>query len=285
MGKSPCDVTLIKCESQAQTKFDSQMNWLSNFYFRATFLSWNIGMKFLTPVLLVLFFGSFYSATAQEGFELPNDADTPVFSMEFVYGEKVGKPYIQVLADGRVLKSSNTRGDQPFEIQLSEEELNDFLNKCINEYNFYEIDGGQIAKEIVEANADKPRPRMADGPTVQMSMLLGRGGHSYQIYNTKYVAKQYRDIEALQNAVAIENLVRRMGHFAIAGGQANLEHALELVNEALEAKGREPMAIDALSSCFDRNGVVEIVFIQGLAVGKCTIDGDRETVKISFLKK
>ena len=137
-------------------------------------------MKFLAPALLVLFFGSCCSTFAQEGFELPNDADTPVFTMEFVRvgkaGEvKKGNPYIQVLADGRVLKRSNTHGAPPFEIQLSEEELNDFLSKCIDEYNFYEIDGGRIAKEMVEQDAVKPRPRMADGATVEMSILLGRG--------------------------------------------------------------------------------------------------------------
>ena len=247
-------------------------------------------MKFLAPAFLVLFFGSCCSTFAQEGFELPNDADTPVFTMEFVRvgkaGEvKKGNPYIQVLADGRVLKRSNTHGAPPFEIQLSEEELNDFLSKCIDEYNFYEIDGGRIAKEMVEQDAVKPRPRMADGATVEMSILLGRGGHSYQIYNAKHVAKQYREIEALQNAVAIENLVRRMGHYAIAGGQENLEHALEEINKALKADGRQTMAMNALSYCLDRNGMIEIVFTQGIATGKFTIDGDRETVKISFLRK
>ena len=76
-----------------------------------------------------------------------------------------------------------------------------------------------------------------------------------------------------------------MGHYAIAGGQENLEHALEEINKALKADGRQTMAMNALSYCLDRNGMIEIVFTQGIATGKFTIDGDRETVKISFLRK
>ena len=256
-------------------------------------------MRLLTSIFLALFFGICCSAVAQEGFELPAEGDTPIFTMEFgtaglrmprknpLPADWVKKPYLQIFADGRVLNSPNAPEYPAYEIQLNEEELNAFLDKVVNELNFYEIDLEKIAKEKAEANKGGVgiAPRMADAPGITFSMELGRGSHSYQTSSAKSSARHYPNIEALQNIVAIENAARQMVFVAIAGGQANVEHALELVNEALEAKGREPMAIDALSSCFDRNGVVEISFIQGIVCGKFTVDGDRETVKISFLRK
>ena len=268
-------------------------------------------MRLLTSIFLALFFGICCSAVAQEGFELPAEGDTPIFTMEFgtaglrmprknpLPADWVKKPYLQIFADGRVLKSPNAPEYPAYEIQLNEEELNAFLDKVVNEHKFYEIDLDEIAKEKAEAAKGKGgigiAPRMADAPGITFSMELGRGSHSYQTSSAKSSARLYPNIEALQNIVAIENAARRMVFVAVAGGFDNLERALEKVNEGLEAEGHEPMTMDLLVGCRKRKGVTTITFSrktrnaqdrrQHWVNGSFIIDGDDESVKVSSSKK
>jgi len=268
-------------------------------------------MRLLTSIFLALFFGVCCSAVGQEVFELPAEKDTPVFTMKFssaglemprknpLPADWVKKPYLQIFADGRVLNSPNAPEHPAYEIQLNEEELNAFLNKVVNEHKFYEIDLKKIEKQKAEVAKGRGGvgivPIMADAPTITFSMELGRGNHTYQISSAKSSARHFPDIEGLQNAVAIEDAARRMVHVAIGGGFENIERALEKVNEGLETDGHEPMTMNELARCSERDGVTTIIFswknrdaqgrFRDWVNGTFTIDGDDETVKISSNKK
>lgn len=256
-------------------------------------------MRLFVPVVMTLCLCICCSAFAQEDFELPNDETTPVFSMEYVGGMRAPrrnplpegwekKPYLQIFADGRIVNSPNAPEYPAYEIQLNEAELNEILSQIVTENKFYEIDVEQIKKEQAAAGR---RAIIADAPALKFSMELGRGTHSFRFMTPSSSATQHPNIEALQHVAAIEKIGKRLVAVAIGGGYENIERALGKVNEDLEKDGIDPLTMDDLSYCRERDGVISITFNKKFylpngrwrdyVTGTFTIDGDDESVKIT----
>lgn len=207
-------------------------------------------MKLLLCVTIVL--ATAITGTSQESFELPTDDNVAVFTFDYSGGFRmrppegfVRKPQLQIFPNGRVLQSPNGPNLPSAEITISQDQLTEFLDAVVNQYNIYEIDGDEIKKEIEKSGKGL---RIADAPNLDVAINLGQGTHEISVYAASFAATQHPDIEALANLAKIEKLSRRMVAIAHLGGFDRLDAAVNQINAKLaeDHEGIPEMTVEQL---------------------------------------
>ncbi len=221
-------------------------------------------MKTLASILLVLL--ASIALKAQEAFELPTDNDTPVLTFDYSGGFRmrppegfVKLPQLQIFPNGRVLRSPNGPNMPSSEITLNEDQLNAFLEDVVNQHKFYEIEADAIRSAIEKSGK---QVRIADAPSLDVSINLGQGTHEVSVYAVSFSARQFPDIEPLANLAAIEKTCRHLLAVTDLGGFENLEKSIEQVNEKLAKDHPEipAMTVDNLQFASKNQGVTTASF-------------------------
>lgn len=252
-------------------------------------------------LLGALFLALCSSAIAQEEFDLPTDKNAPILTMEFSGGFRmpepdgfVKKPHLQILANGRVVHSPNSPDYEATEYQMTEEELNEFLESVVNEHSVYEIDGDEIREEFMGAGH---RMMMADAPTTRLGIYLGRGEHTISLLALSSITRQMPDHEAAANLSKIVEKCRYLVKLADIGGHEELQRYTELANAEMEKNGQEPFEVTDLSGVRLPSGVRQktISFSKNIPQGdkdmrisvKIVNDGevDKATYSTSMFKR
>ena len=230
---------------------------------------------------------------AEKPIELPESGSTAVFTMEFSGGfrpqaaDLPRDPHLQIFADGRVVIPQESEDGKPGEFKLTPKQLQDFLKQVVNKNQFYELDTEKIKADVAAAG---PAARIADAPTLEITMNLPGRIHAVSVYTPKSTAKQLPKVKSIQQIAKIKALGDKLFLVARAGGYKNVERALSQVNEKLKEKGLDLMTVDQLYTCRTKDEVMTINFNRKYykpngrwrdwVDAKFIVDGDDENVVI-----
>lgn len=152
--------------------------------------------------------------SATNSYQLPADEKTVILRYESL-GSLLPKqnmqPLLTVFANGE-LDISNTWPERPLHPrQLSAVELQQLLYDIIAERHFLTIDSDAIKKEIDDLSKRNGRIfAIADAPTTVITLNLPEHNRRIAVYAAESAARQFPEIEGLQDLLAIQNRLKTL---------------------------------------------------------------------------
>lgn len=238
-----------------------------------------MALRFTIPGLLLTFGLTWMpvNSLAQEltehdlqAIQLPMDKDDPVFEYDSKGGFTVAPPpgfkptpMLRVFADGKVITGLRP-GMQSGTQMLSENELNQFLHRIVNQHEFYSVSENEIKRTLME---DGLQPMIADASTSVFKANLQRGTHEVSIYALQYTAQRQGDIPGLNSLLEIEKLARDMIAKTIVASEPKIDLLLKTINQQRTEKFPESEPFDLndirYAARFE-NGSVDYMFLKPL---------------------
>jgi hypothetical protein len=127
-----------------------------------------------------------------------------------------------------------------FKTRISEDDLQAFLSLAIDRNRFFQISGPQL-QETVGIVTD-------DAPTTSIRIRADGLDHEVAMAALSEAAARRPDVRQLQQLHAIYLHLLRLMNVTVAGGEAGLERALEIINAQLarERPGQRPLGVQDL---------------------------------------
>ena len=174
---------------------------------------------------------------------LPTDRGACVVNLS-VKGQSVAKEAVartmSIYADGAVAFVSPFGPPKQFRTRMGGSDLQDFLNFAIDRNRFFEINGQHLQKTVGIVTDD--------APTTSIRIRADGTDHEVDMVALSEAAERRPDVVQLQQLHAIYLHLMRLMNVTVAGGEAELERALQIINAQLarEKPGQPPLSVQEL---------------------------------------
>jgi hypothetical protein len=196
-------------------------------------------------------------------YKLPEDPRAAVLVMDSKGGmlRRVDKtPMLTVLADGTVQLASPYGMRKAMEVTISKDELQALLAIVLHTHNFEKVDPAKINQEMMQA---KKMLHVADAATSRVKVDLPGHSHEASMYAVGIMARQFPDIQSLQDFDAILKHLRVFTSRIYAGGEKGIAQRLAVINKALLAEHEQARPLspgDMTSATVFQDGTLQIIF-------------------------